>query len=40
MKAYILEHKMLASREMYQVVICPRSQQVKKKKEKNRAFSC
>jgi len=32
MKACILQHKMLASRETYQVVICPRSQQIKKKK--------
>lgn len=32
MKACILEHKMLASRETHQLVICPTSQQVKKKK--------
>lgn len=32
MKACILQHKMLAFREIYEVVICPRNQQVKKKK--------
>lgn len=38
MKACILEHKMLASRETYQLVICPTSQQVKKKKAKLFSF--